>query len=272
MDPAALGDLSLGTLHSYARIYHLPTIGVLEKPDLVRLIYNAQPLADRYECAFRTSLPDPSPRPAEAVANDAYWLWRPLTEAELRDIDYLVSQMYGIDPEPAPTGRTSNGVPRAAATSEPRRDRSSTTVPSGPPPPPSPAPSVPARPVEPPPPSIPTIIANQTDIRSFTARQLKAILAANLVDYQHAVEKQDLIDKLEVLLNNTRAELAAYTKSPDEEENNCRVCYDGVINCLILECGHMATCVECAKRLQATVNACPICRQPITRVVHVFKT
>lgn len=42
---------------------------------------------------------------------------------------------------------------------------------------------------------------------------------------------------------------------------------DAPLECVLLECGHMATCIDCGKKL----NECPICRQYVTRVVRTFK-
>ena len=51
------------------------------------------------------------------------------------------------------------------------------------------------------------------------------------------------------------------------ESNMCKVCMDAVIDCLLLDCGHMVTCTSCGKRLAE----CPICRRYIVRVVRVFR-
>ena len=47
----------------------------------------------------------------------------------------------------------------------------------------------------------------------------------------------------------------------------CKICMDAPIECVILECGHMATCTSCGKVL----SECPICRQYIVRVVRFFR-
>ena len=48
----------------------------------------------------------------------------------------------------------------------------------------------------------------------------------------------------------------------------CNICMSNPIDCLILECGHMATCLTCAKSL----SKCPICRKEIVRIVKAFKS
>jgi formate dehydrogenase maturation protein FdhE len=66
---------------------------------------------------------------------------------------------------------------------------------------------------------------------------------------------------------------AKHAQSAAQDDSTCRICCDAHINAVFLECGHMAACMPCANRLQQEErNVCPICREPITRVVHVFRT
>ena len=51
------------------------------------------------------------------------------------------------------------------------------------------------------------------------------------------------------------------------ESEVCKICMDAMIDCVLLECGHMVTCTTCGRRL----NECPICRNFVVRVVHTFK-
>lgn len=51
------------------------------------------------------------------------------------------------------------------------------------------------------------------------------------------------------------------------EVDLCKVCMDAIIDCILLECGHMVTCTQCGRRMAE----CPICRHYVSRVVHVFK-
>jgi hypothetical protein len=50
-------------------------------------------------------------------------------------------------------------------------------------------------------------------------------------------------------------------------KESCKICMENAIDCVILWCGHIATCLGCAKRL----CRCPICRRKITRVTKTFK-
>ncbi|KAJ4439461.1 hypothetical protein ANN_07585 [Periplaneta americana] len=47
----------------------------------------------------------------------------------------------------------------------------------------------------------------------------------------------------------------------------CKICMDAPVECVMLECGHMATCTACGKQL----SECPICRQFVVRIVRTFR-
>ena len=45
-----------------------------------------------------------------------------------------------------------------------------------------------------------------------------------------------------------------------------QICMDGKINSVLLDCGHLCACVDCAK----TLASCPVCRQRVRKVVKTF--
>lgn len=51
------------------------------------------------------------------------------------------------------------------------------------------------------------------------------------------------------------------------DENVCKICYERDINCVLLECGHLCSCIECGRRLRD----CPICRRFISRIVETYR-
>lgn len=56
-----------------------------------------------------------------------------------------------------------------------------------------------------------------------------------------------------------------------EKGSLCSVCLDRQINCVLLECGHLTTCFECASRIyKSNKPECPICREKISRVIKTF--
>ncbi|XP_016431949.1 E3 ubiquitin-protein ligase RNF34-like isoform X2 [Sinocyclocheilus rhinocerous] len=125
-------------------------------------------------------------------------------------------------------------------------------------------------------------LSREDDIKSLTVRQLKEILARNFVNYSGCCEKWELVERVHRLyrenqLNRRSMENVSNSLAADGvqvaqlggvDENLCRICMDAVIDCVLLECGHMVTCTKCGKRM----SECPICRQYVVRAVHVFKS
>ena len=48
----------------------------------------------------------------------------------------------------------------------------------------------------------------------------------------------------------------------------CQICYEEDIDSLFYDCGHVCSCLHCAKQL----DDCPICRKPIINVVKMYFT
>lgn len=147
-------------------------------------------------------------------------------------------------------------------------------------------------------------LKSEQDIENLTIRQIKEILAFNFVDYKGCFERGELVQKLKILYasnvanqkllnelnepnNNTvhlhtTATLSSSTSKSCQNLNAtdsssggvekplveiCKICMDNAIDCVLLNCGHMVSCVKCGKVLAE----CPICRQNIVKVVRVFK-
>lgn len=47
----------------------------------------------------------------------------------------------------------------------------------------------------------------------------------------------------------------------------CKICMDAPIECVFLECGHMATCTACGKVLNGEKNTFNLCRVHLTDLV-----
>ncbi|EDO44591.1 predicted protein, partial [Nematostella vectensis] len=118
-------------------------------------------------------------------------------------------------------------------------------------------------------------ITDIEQVDNLSVKELKHILTANFVDFKGCVEKEELLSKVRLLWKSRNCEkqkgmfaLPGFglfnTTSLDE---SCKVCMDNLIDCVLLECGHMVACINCSKQLAE----CPICRQNISRIVRVFK-
>ncbi|KAF3849137.1 hypothetical protein F7725_015634 [Dissostichus mawsoni] len=137
---------------------------------------------------------------------------------------------------------------------------------------------------------------NEEAIENLSVRQLKEILARNFVNYSGCCEKWELLERVHRLYReneHNRKSMENVSITPNTcavvayppplcnsgvgdgvkaqlaaDDNLCRICMDAIIDCVLLECGHMVTCTKCGKRM----SECPICRQYVVRAVHVFKS
>ncbi|XP_029174169.1 E3 ubiquitin-protein ligase RNF34 isoform X4 [Nylanderia fulva] len=108
-------------------------------------------------------------------------------------------------------------------------------------------------------------IKEASELEYLNVKQLKNLLSTNRVDYKGCLERQELLNRVSRLWQE-------YTQSRQDveklsEEELCKICWDAPIECVILECGHMACCINCGKQM----SECPICKQYVVRVVRFFK-
>lgn len=124
-------------------------------------------------------------------------------------------------------------------------------------------------------------VKSENDIENLTIKQIKEILAINFVDYKGCCEKKELIEKAKRLFrsnennkrlekeitNNENSESSASCttasnmppenkKANADESDLCKICMESLIDCVLLDCGHMVSCTKCGKRLAE----CPICK------------
>ncbi|XP_023576404.1 E3 ubiquitin-protein ligase RNF34 isoform X1 [Octodon degus] len=115
-------------------------------------------------------------------------------------------------------------------------------------------------------------LSSLEEVEAMSVRQLKEVLARNFVSYSGCCEKWELVEKVSRLYKENEENQKSYGErlqlQDEEDDSLCRICMDAVIDCVLLECGHMVTCTKCGKRM----SECPICRQYVVRAVHVFKS
>lgn len=138
------------------------------------------------------------------------------------------------------------------------------------------------------------------ELEYLSVKQLKNLLSTNRVDYKGCIERQELLNRVSRLWQEYKQSRQGKVKyiinvyiiihvSPFwvrnilhiafchkwiitdveklSEEELCKICWDAPIECVILECGHMACCINCGKQM----SECPICKQYVVRVVRFFK-
>ncbi|CAJ0575665.1 unnamed protein product, partial [Mesorhabditis spiculigera] len=57
-----------------------------------------------------------------------------------------------------------------------------------------------------------------------------------------------------------------------DEADECTICMNAKINCVIYKCGHMCMCYDCAIQLKDQRGECPICRNEMADVIKCFKS
>jgi hypothetical protein len=76
----------------------------------------------------------------------------------------------------------------------------------------------------------------------------------------------DIFFKLESSIKSISSNIPI--ESAISSEDACKVCLDSQANCAFIECGHIVSCLNCAKLL----TKCPICRETIKRTLRVYKS
>ncbi|KAM8918018.1 E3 ubiquitin-protein ligase RNF34 isoform 4-T4 [Lycaon pictus] len=96
-------------------------------------------------------------------------------------------------------------------------------------------------------------LSSLEDVEGMSVRQLKEILARNFVNYSGCCEKWELVEKVNRLYKENEENQKSYGErlqlQDEEDDRLCRICMDAVIDCVLLECGHMVTCTKCGKRM-----------------------
>ncbi|KPJ00220.1 E3 ubiquitin-protein ligase rififylin [Papilio xuthus] len=107
---------------------------------------------------------------------------------------------------------------------------------------------------------------SEADLERLSVRQLKQLLHRNRVEFRGCLERADLLQRARTLLRDHRNLHRDIDNLPTEE--CCKICMAAPLECVLLECGHIAACTRCAKQLAE----CPICRQYVVRAVRFFRS
>ncbi|CAK1582386.1 unnamed protein product [Parnassius mnemosyne] len=106
----------------------------------------------------------------------------------------------------------------------------------------------------------------EADLEGLSVRQLKELLRRNRVEFRGCVERADLLQRARTLARNHKQLRQDIDNLPIEE--CCKICMAAPLECVLLECGHIAACTACSKQLAE----CPICRQYVVRAVRFFRS
>eukprot|EP00042_Codosiga_hollandica_P029448 m.163120 g.163120 ORF g.163120 m.163120 type:complete len:292 (-) comp53072_c0_seq4:818-1693(-) len=105
-------------------------------------------------------------------------------------------------------------------------------------------------------------IEHEDEFKSMRVGDLRRLLDASFIDHKDCIEKIDFVRKAQRLWHNHCRKAAL------PEDALCKICCQEQADCVFLECGHMVSCMQCAVK----VKECPMCREFITRKVHVFRS
>ncbi|KAM3961785.1 LOW QUALITY PROTEIN: E3 ubiquitin-protein ligase RNF34 [Aphomia sociella] len=109
-------------------------------------------------------------------------------------------------------------------------------------------------------------LSHASDLDALNVKQLKELLARNRVEFRGCLERADLLERAKRLWREHDSYKDEIDKLPLEE--CCKICMAAPLECVLLECGHMAACTRCSTQLAE----CPICRQYVVRAVRVFRS
>lgn len=97
-------------------------------------------------------------------------------------------------------------------------------------------------------------IGRATDLHSHLAESEPAYLRQRLAEIETVLQN----------LASSRLELEELRRKA--EARTCKICYAAEIDCIFVDCYHMATCLECAQGC----DKCPVCRKEGVSVAKVY--
>ncbi|XP_026330028.1 E3 ubiquitin-protein ligase rififylin isoform X5 [Hyposmocoma kahamanoa] len=104
------------------------------------------------------------------------------------------------------------------------------------------------------------------ELELLNVKQLKELLTRNRVEYRGCLERAELLERATRLWRDHAQYRDEVDNLPLEE--CCKICMAAPLECVLLECGHIAACTACSKQLAE----CPICRQYVVRAVRFFRS
>ncbi|GMS88322.1 hypothetical protein PENTCL1PPCAC_10497, partial [Pristionchus entomophagus] len=93
---------------------------------------------------------------------------------------------------------------------------------------------------------------NHIQMASSMANSIGPVASVSLPALETKVQElmRDLLSDIQTLSSTTKSD-------------KCSLCMESAVNAVIYKCGHMCMCFECAVKIKASGQGCPICRKPI---------
>ncbi|CAF0971916.1 unnamed protein product [Rotaria sordida] len=109
---------------------------------------------------------------------------------------------------------------------------------------------------------------NQQQISSKTETNQKTYETDRAFDEEYLKSSSMSHDETGLTVRSILSNAPLESSSASNSEDACKVCLDAEANCAFIECGHIVSCLNCAKLL----TRCPICRETIKRTLRVYKS
>lgn len=133
------------------------------------------------------------------------------------------------------------------------------------------------QPNSPPPTNLHEIVEQGVDISSLSTSTLLTIMRQNNCPIPvGAVEKDDLIERVEEMAsfvipqpspNSPTSPAEKLPKVRDEDEDDCRICFERVADYCLVPCGHTGFCFMCARKMVV----CPFCKIEVGHAQKLWK-
>lgn len=130
-------------------------------------------------------------------------------------------------------------------------------------------PNLPPRPSSKPPIELREIVDQGIEISSLSTSTLLTIMRQNNCPLPAgAIEKDDLIERVEEMVSFILA--SPEPKQPkvrDDDEDDCKICFERVADYCLVPCGHTGFCFMCARKM----GSCPFCKMDVGHAQKLWK-
>ena len=75
----------------------------------------------------------------------------------------------------------------------------------------------------------------------------------------------DLLIHLDKRLTKIKGGINKMTTNKEQ----CQLCFNNNINCIITPCGHRFGCKDCLDQWREKSNECPFCREEIVKLINI---
>jgi hypothetical protein len=82
-----------------------------------------------------------------------------------------------------------------------------------------------------------------------------------------ALEKDDLVERVEEMASFIIAETPAPPKVRNDDEDDCKICFERVADYCLVPCGHTGFCFMCSRKMPE----CPFCKAEVGHAQKLWR-